>query len=180
MKKKFHFTFYCNIFRFRIPNVTERLKRDSEERTLSSNLVFTIWAVFGGFILHFLLSNYLTVLLRPSYEEPVETAKDLIKRDIIPFYDPGGEIMVQFFAASLDPIYQEVSRRLIVTKDYDEYEELVGKVTSTGMYAQIGTVPWVDDEETYKDWYRSSEIISGEIPYQLHLSNKKWPLIKVL
>ena len=176
----FHFTFYCNIFRFRIPNVTERLRRDSEGRTLSSNLVFTIWAVFGGFILHFLLSNYLTVLLRPSYEEPVETAKDLIKRDVIPFYDPGGEIMVQFFAASLDPIYQEVSRRLIITKDYDEYEELVGKVVSTGMYAQIGTVPWIDNEEDYKDWYRSTEIISGEIPYQLHLSNKKWPLLKVL
>ena len=116
----------------------------------------------------------------PSYEEPVETVKDLIKRDIFPFYDPGGEIMVQFFAASLDPIYQEVSRRLIITKDYDEYEELVGKVVSTGMYAQIGTVPWIDNEEDYKDWYRSTEIISGEIPYQLHLSNKKWPLLKVL
>ena len=63
---------------------TDRLRRYSEGRTLSSNLVFTIWAVFGGFILHFLLSNYLTVLLMPSYEIPVETAKDLIKRDITP------------------------------------------------------------------------------------------------
>ena len=170
-----------NIFRFRIPNVTERLRRDSEGRTLTSNLVFTIWAVFGGFILHFLLCNYLTVLLTPSYEEPVETAKDLIKRDIIPFYMPGGEIMRQFFAASPDPIYQEISRRLVIAKDWDEYYDMVRKVISTGMYAKIGSVPpTYNSTEEYKDWYRSTETIPGDFPYQVHLSNKKWPLKKVL
>ena len=75
-------------FSFKIPDVTERLRQDSVGRTWASNLVFTIWAVFGGFILHFLLSNYLTVLLRPRYEEPVETAADLIKRDITPIIHP--------------------------------------------------------------------------------------------
>ena len=75
-----------------MPDPTERLRQHTEGRTRASNLVFTIWAVFGGFILHFLLSNYLTVLLRPSYEEPVETAEDLIKRDITPFLGPGGAI----------------------------------------------------------------------------------------
>ena len=97
--------------RIQIPDVTERLSRDSVGRTLSSNLVYTIWVVFGGFILHFLLCNYLTVLLRPSYEEPVETAADLIKRDIIPFYIPGGDILRQFFAASTDPNDQEIFKK---------------------------------------------------------------------
>ena len=72
------FNFFFHL-RFKIPDVTERLRQDSEGRTRASNLVFTIWAVWGGFILHFLLSNYLTVLLRPKYEEPVETAADMIK-----------------------------------------------------------------------------------------------------
>ena len=90
-------------------------------RTLSSNLVYTIWAVFGGFILHFLLANYLTVLLRPSYEEPVETAADLIKRDLIPFFSPGGEILIQFFAASTDPNYQKISKRLVIPNDWAAY-----------------------------------------------------------
>ena len=149
---------------------------------MSSNLVFTIWAVFGGFILHFLLSNYLTVLLRPSYEEPVETAKDVINRDITPFYLPGGEIWKQFFAASPDSNYQEISRRFVLAKDWDEYDDMVRKVTSTGMYASIGTIPdgWAVPEEEYKEWYRSTERISGYFPYQVHLSNKKWPLKKVL
>ena len=165
--------------RFKIPDVTERLRQDSEGRTRASNLVFTIWAVFGGFILHFLLSNYLTVLLRPRYEEPVETAADLIKRDITPFMMPGSEIFEQVFAASSDPVYQEISRRLVVAEDWDEYEDMVHKVTSTGLFAEIGTIPWSFLE--WKDWYRSSDTIKGTNPFGgHHLANKKWPLKKVL
>ena len=169
-------------FSFKIPDVRERLRLDSEGRTRASNLVFTIWAVFGGFILHFLLSNYLTVLLRPSYEEPVETAADLIKRDITPFFIPGGEIYKQAFAASSDPDYQEISRRLVIAKDWDEYEDMVSKVISTGLFADIGTVPdvWYVPEEEYKYWYKSSETIGGNYPYVGHFTNKKWPLQKVL
>ena len=147
-------------------------------KSLASNLIFTIWAVFGGFILHFLLSNYLTVLLKPSYEEPVETAADLIKRDLIPFYDPGGVIVSQFFAESTDPIYQEIAKRLYIAKDWDDYDDKAVKVVSTGLFAQIGTMPW-DYEENYKYWYQSTDTIPGLGRYVGHLSNKKWPLIKV-
>ena len=171
--------FFPHHFSFKIPDVTEKLRRDSEGRSYASNLVFTIWAVFGGFILHFLLSNYLTVLLRPSYEEPVDTAADLIKRDITPFMFPGSEMFRQFFAASSDPNYQEVSQRLVVPKEFDEYEELVSKVLSTGLFVDVRTEPWAYPEE-FKDWYKSSETIAGDNPYTGHLANKKWPLKKVL
>ena len=174
------FSCFLHHFRFKIPNVTERLRQDSVGRTRASNLVFTIWAVFGGFILHFLLSNYLTVLLRPRYEEPVETAADLIKRDITPFYHPDGEILRQVFAASNDSDYQEISQRLIIAKDWDEYDDMVHKVTSTGMFADMGAIPWYVPEEEYIDWYRSSETIGGINPYGAHLANKKWPLKNVL
>ena len=160
----------------------ERLRRESVGRYFSSNLVYTIWAVFGGFILHFLLCNYLTVLLRPSYEEPVETAADLIKRDIIPFYVPGGDILRQDFAASTDPNYQKISKKLVIANDWDEYYDMVRKLTSTGKFAEIGTEPftWVVPEEELKNWYRSSQTIRGVNPYVGHFSNKKWPLKKVL
>ena len=148
-------------------------------RTRASNLVFTIWAVFGGFILHFLLSNYLTVLLRPRYEEPVDTAADLIKRDITLILEPGSDIFKQFFAVSSDPIYQELSRRLVIAKDYSEYDEMLHKVISTGLYAALGATPWVDERD-YKYWHRSSESTGGTNPYGVHLTNKKWPLKKVI
>ena len=149
---------------------------------MASNLVYIIWAVSGAFILQFLLSNFLTVLLRPSYEQPVETIADIVKKDIIPFLWPGGDIWISFFADSPDPNYQEISRRILTIKDWDEYENMVRKVTSTGLYTEIGTVPEISvvTEEEHKDWYRSSEIISGDHPYGVHLSNKKWPLKKVL
>ena len=40
----------------------------------SSNMVFLIWCVFGGFLLHILECNYLTVLVKPNYERCVHTA----------------------------------------------------------------------------------------------------------
>ena len=168
-------------FSFKIPDVTERLRRDSDGRTLSSNLVFTIWAVFGGFILHFLLSVYLTVLLSPSYELAVDTTADLIERDITPILWPGADIYISFFANSPNPNYQKISRLLDISLDWDEYEDKLHKVISTGMFASLGTEPdtWVIPEEEFKDWYRSSERISGNYPYGVHLSNKKWPLKKV-
>ena len=135
--------------------------------------------MFGGFILHFLLCNWLTILLTPSYEEPVETAKDVIKRNITPILYPGAEIYIQLFAASPDPIYQEISRRFVIAKDWDEYDDMVDKVISTGMYADIGNLPYAYEED-FDDWYRSNEAIPGTYPYFGHLLNKKWPLKKVL
>ena len=177
----FYSIFFSLFYSFKMPDVTERLRQDSVGRTRASNLVFTIWAVFGGFILHFLLSNYLTVLLRPSYEEPVETAADLIKRDITPFYNPGGDILRQFFAASSDPNYQEISQRLVIPKDWDEHFDMYDKVATTGLVALVAPAldPWYVPEEEFKNWYRSSEAIGGFNPYGGHLTNKNFPLKKV-
>ena len=174
--------YYQFCFSIKIPDIAERLRRNRVGKTLASNLVYTIWAVFGGFILHFFLCNYLTVLLRPSYEEPVDTAAELIKRDITPFLPPGFEIYEQLFAASSDPNYQEISKTMVITKDWDEYDDMVRKVTSTGTFAEIGIfpAPWVVPEEEFKYWYRSSETIGGDNPYTFHLATKKWPLKKVL
>ena len=172
-------TLISSCFSFKIPDVTERMRQDSLGRTRVSNLVFTIWAVFGGFILHFLLCNYLTVLLRPRYEKPVENVTDLIKRDITPFMMPGSDYYRQIFAASPDPNYREISQRLVIAKDWNEYDEMVRQVTSTGMYADIGSLPYAWPEE-FKDWYKSSLPVAGPwSEYSFHLSNKKWPLKEV-
>ena len=108
----------------------------------------------------------------------METAADLIKRDITPICWPGGDIFRQLFAASPDPVYQELSRRIIIPNDWDVYFDLVDKVTSTGLYCELGDVPWYFED--YKEWYRSSDTIAGDNPYAAHLVNKKWPLRKVL
>ena len=86
-------------------------------------------------MLHILLCNFLSVLLRPSYEKPVDTTRDLLDRKITPFLVPGSEFMVQFFENSPDSNFQELSKRLYIAKDRNEHNELVLKVISTGLYA---------------------------------------------
>ena len=45
---------------------------------LSSSFAFLMWAIWGGFILHMLLSNYLAVLMKPTYEKPIDTVGDAL------------------------------------------------------------------------------------------------------
>lgn len=44
----------------------------------SSSVAILVWAVWGGFVLHIMLSNYLAVLMKPSYEKPINTVDDYI------------------------------------------------------------------------------------------------------
>ena len=168
-------------FSLRTPDVTEKHPRFTEGRTLSSNLVFTIWAVFGGFILHFLLSNYLSVLLLPSYEKPVDTTADLIERNITVFLWPDTDGWITHFKESPDPLFQELSKRCYIAKDWDEYiDDMPVKVKSTGMYADMGGLPPVSHtQDELSKWYRSAEKVPGFLTYGTHFLNKKWPLKEV-
>ena len=42
-------------------------------------MVLLMWCVWGGFLLHILECNYLTVLVKPVYEKPIDTAEDIIE-----------------------------------------------------------------------------------------------------
>ena len=60
----------------------------------ASNMIFMLWCVCGGFLLHMLESNYLTILLRPSYEKAVDGPQDIIDRDLkILWYPPNAAIL---------------------------------------------------------------------------------------
>ena len=79
-------------------------------------MVYFVWAVFGGFLLHILLCNYLTVLLRPRLEKPVNFATDLIQRNIIPYSYEGWSFLKYHFSRPqyFDPEYQELSQKLLI------------------------------------------------------------------
>ena len=61
----------------------------------SSNMVLLLWCVWGGFLLHILECNYLTVLLKPTYEKPVDTAEDIIERGLIIITGPNSGSIVE-------------------------------------------------------------------------------------
>ena len=149
---------------------------------------YLLWAVFGGFILHFLLANFLTVTLKPKYEKAVDTAADVLNRNITIVRFPGGESWIHYFANSADPVYRNLSQKIVIAKDWYEYNYImVPGVILDGTTATIGTVPHFDIinvtsreiEGEYRKWYRSSERLPGLTPYVGHQANKKWPLQKV-
>ena len=153
-------------------------------------MVYLVWAIFGGFLLHILLCNYLTVLLKPRLEEPVDFAMDLIKRNITPYTYAGWGFLKYHFSRSqyFDPEYQELSQNLMSPKSGSEFDEIVDKVLDfNGSVAWIGNIInerwWMKNRKRdvrFKRFWVSKEYIKlGDYPYTIYLSNKKWPLLKV-
>ena len=46
------------------------------------NMGALVWGIGGGFLLYFLTSNFLTILLKPSFEEPINSIEDMLARGI--------------------------------------------------------------------------------------------------
>ena len=46
------------------------------------NMGALVWGIGGGFIIYFLTCNFLTLLLKPSWDEPIQTISDLLERDM--------------------------------------------------------------------------------------------------
>ena len=57
----------------------------------ASNLILLFWCVCGGFLLHMFESNYFTMLMKPTYEKPVDSAEDIISRGLAVIWAPGFE-----------------------------------------------------------------------------------------
>ena len=54
-------------------------------------MIFLMWCVCGGFLLFFLECNYLTILVKPNYEKPVDTARHVLDRGYTIIWMPGYE-----------------------------------------------------------------------------------------
>ena len=174
-----------------VADPTEKHPRNSRAVAggVSSSMLYLVWAICGGFILHFLLSNYLSVLLRPNYEKPVETAADIVNRDITPFY--ASAYFKTFFAASPDPVYQELGEKLVTATTWEDHYMRMVKTVTEGSLALLGKMPYIEDKylseisedenqrSWMKRWYRSTEHMPGMNPYGVHLTSRKWPLKKV-
>ena len=82
----------------------------------ASNMVLLLWCVCGGLLAHMLEANYLTILLKPSYEKPIDTAEDVVDKNLTVIYNPGTESLVEMLKNSPSNITRELARRAIVTK----------------------------------------------------------------
>ena len=79
-------------------------------------------------------------MLKQRFEEPIDSAKQLIENNITLFDVPGGEYWVQFLANSPIPEYQTLSKLMIIAKDWDEYGLLVEDgIIGNGTHVQMSS-----------------------------------------
>ena len=93
---------------FRVPLLIQQSSK-STNFGLASKMIFLMWSVCGGFLLYFLTSNYLSVLIKPSYDKPVETAEDVIARNLTIIDPPGTGSMVEADKKSPISIVRELA-----------------------------------------------------------------------
>ena len=79
-------------------------------------MVLLMWCVWGGFLPHILECNYLTVLVKPVYEKPVDTAEDIIERGIKVLQGPASGSMVEINKKSPFPLTRALAEIAYVTK----------------------------------------------------------------
>ena len=140
------------------------------------------------FFSHILLCNILTVILRPNFEEPLDTAKQLVEKNITIYIQAGLEDNKQWLLESPIPEYRILGENAIVSDDLDHFENMTAHdVMGAGTHARMTYfVDWWELEfgEEYhpegRGWYRSKEIVSGKNSYAGYLTNKKWHLNEVL
>ena len=147
------------------------------------NMVLLLWCVCGGLLAHMLEANFLTILLKPVYEKPIDTAKDILDRGLTIIYPPGTESLVELLKNSPAYTTRTLAERTIVCKSWDECD-------GWGDYKDNGLIPGVvktgtsvleisfllPSEMDLGKWHRSKDRKGGRIPFPSYMMNKKWTL----
>ena len=154
-------------------------------------MVYLVWAVFGGFLLHILLCNYLTILLKPRKTDPVDYTKDIIERNMTPYGYPGYSLSsYDHFnnTSHFGPEYQELLQKLVHPKPGNEQDEIVGRVfngSDSETFLTYGPGPrwWLKRNNKNRRfrqfWISKESTVLSDQPYAFYFTNKKWPLLKV-
>ena len=129
---------------------------------------------------HILLCNLLSTILRPNFEEPLDTAKQLVEKNFTLYGGPGTEFWKSFLMESSIPEYNILGETYLIADDWDHFDNNITEhdVIGAGTHAyMIGYLSgW---EMSLGRWYRSKEKVAGKNPYAGYLTNKKWHLNEV-
>ena len=127
--------------------------------------------------------------MEPKFEEPLDTAKQLVEKNITLYNGPGTELWKQFLLESSIPEYNILGENYIIADDWDNYyymteHDALGAGTHALMVSSLD--PWElaygENKEinSGRGWYRSKEKVAGKYPYGGYLTNKKWHLNEVI
>ena len=82
---------------------------------------------------HILLCNLLTTILRPNFEEPLDTAQQLVEKNITLIVVPAGNIWKEIL---LD--YNILGENMIVPDDWDQFDIILEQgILGAGTHAYL-------------------------------------------
>ena len=114
-------------------------------------------------------------MLNPRFEDPIDSAKQLIENNITLIEKHNGEYWLQLLANSPIPEYQTLSKNAILTKDHNEFNNLLKNgIFGNGTHA-IKTSGLSPRRKRLGRWWRGN-LVLGNFPYGGYLSDKKWYL----
>ena len=90
----------------------------------SSRMVFLLWCVCGGFLLHFFECNILDILLQTNYEKAVDTAQDVLDMRLTVIWPPGTESALEILKNSPSAVTRQLAERTVVAKVIFNFVEL--------------------------------------------------------
>ena len=112
-------------------------------------------------------------MLKQRFEDPIDSAKQLIENNITLIELPGGEFWVRFLANSPIPEYQTLSKRLIIPNDNEYYFELIEHgIIGNGTHASMAAA--LSEWNKSLGRWRRGNLVEGAYPYGGLISDKKW------
>ena len=117
--------------------------------------------------------------MRPNFEEPLDTAKQLVDQNITIYMYPDAVLWREFMLESPIPEYGILAKNLIIADNWDHFFNMSEyDVMGNGTHAQIG--PYLEPYELDMGrWHRSKEKFEVD-PFFVFLCNKKWHLKEVI
>ena len=149
----------------------------------SGNLMLLTWSVMGGLLVLFALSLWREKLLMPMYEDPVDTAEDVLKRGLIPYVAGGthhlaagqGEFWIEHMRQSDNPVYQQLAEIAVICEWVEVLKTTYHKLQGHGTHVYINFyIP--EDMKDMGKYYFGKELLEGVSPYTGWIVNKRWPL----
>ena len=125
----------------------------------------------------------------------MDTAQDIIDRNMILFDTPGGEMWKNWLAQHHNKEYNTLAETMIIAETWREY----GKMVEQGILANrthvtmgsypgpwgisLGRNPDMSPRMTHKGgeaWYKSQERVEGDLGFAGYLSKKDWRFNEVI
>ena len=74
-----------------------------------ANLVLIFWSVIGSVIGYAFLANFLTMLIKPVLEKPIDSVQTIVDQGMVPITYDGGEWYIEFLKSSTNPLYRQLA-----------------------------------------------------------------------